>query len=363
MSDVTNADIYLICGSGGVGKTTVSAALGLKLAGEGLKTAVLTVDPAKRLATSLGLDSIGDEPQKIANGGKSGGALFAMMLDTKRTFDRLVERHAPNAAARDRIFNNKVYQHLSGMLAGSQEYMAMERLLEIVKLGAYDAIVVDTPPMQNAMEFLEAPDRMRRMIGDSMLHLLIKPSLAVSKVGFKIFEKGAQQILKIMDRIVGFAFLQDISEMLIAFQDMLVGFDERATAVHALIKAPGTRFIVVCAPQENALAETKNFAERLKGMGCRLNKIIANRVYPGTALSKDKIETDEKKLVKLCGTDVARLLVDNYREHLPLIKKDLKLCDGMAQIVGLENLVTVPLFLSDVHDVTGLKEIAKRLAI
>lgn len=350
-----NTQTYLICGSGGVGKTTVSAALGLKFAEAGLKSIVLTIDPAKRLASSLGLKELTDTPKKIQTGSHATGEMWAMMLDTKRTFDRIVERYAPNPQTRERIYNNKIYKHLSQMLAGSQEYMAMERLYEIWQQDAYDVIVVDTPPMQNAVDFLEAPDKLSNMISNSMLHLLLKPSIALGKAGFKLFEKGSQQILKIFDRVVGFAFLQDISEMLIAFQDLLGGFNSRAVEVKALLQNPATHFMAVCTTSVHSVSETEGFSEKLGELGYHLKKIVVNRVYPGKALSKDKLVNDRKALAKIFDPDEADLLLSNYQRHLPLIRRDNKMILRLSEVLGREHVTTVPLFLSDIHDVKGLK--------
>jgi anion-transporting ArsA/GET3 family ATPase len=225
--------------------------------------------------------------------------MWAMMLDTKRTFDRIVERYAPDPATRERIYNNKIYKHLSQMLAGSQEYMAMERLYEIWQQDAYDVIVVDTPPMQNAVDFLDAPDRLSNMISNSMLHLLLKPSITLGKAGFKFLEKGSQQILKIFDRIVGFAFLQDISEMLIAFQELLGGFNSRAVEVKALLQSPATHFMAVCTTNANSVSETEGFSKKLGELGYHLKKIVVNRICPGKALSKDRLASDHKVLLKI----------------------------------------------------------------
>lgn len=357
-----NTQIYLICGSGGVGKTTVSAALGLKFAEEGLKAIVLTIDPAKRLASSLGLKELTDTPKKIKTG-SHGGEMWAMMLDTKRTFDRIVERYAPDPATRERIYNNKIYKHLSQMLAGSQEYMAMERLYEIWQQDAYDVIVVDTPPMQNAVDFLEAPDKLSNMISNSMLHLLLKPSITLGKAGFKFFEKGSQQILKIFDRVVGFAFLQDISEMLIAFQELLGGFNSRAVEVKALLQNPATHFMAVCTTNANSVNETEGFSKKLNELGYHLKKIIVNRVYPGKALSKDKLVHDHKMLAKIFENGEADLLSHNYERHLRLIRRDNKMITRLAEVLERDHVTTVPLFLSDIHDVKGLKLLTEHLAV
>lgn len=358
-----NTKIYLACGSGGVGKTTMSAAMGLRFASAGAKVIVLTIDPARRLATSLGLKELNDTPKKItlAPHVKATGEMWAMMLDTKRTFDRIVEKYAPNPQTIERIFNNKIYMHLSQMLAGSQEYMAMERLYEIWQEGIYDVIVVDTPPMQSAVEFLEAPDKLSNMISNSMLHLLLKPAIAMGKTGFKLFEKGTQQILKVFDRVIGFAFLQDISEMLIAFQDLLSGFESRARQVRELLQHDETHFLAVCTTEPNSVAETEQFAERLKQMNYILGKIIVNRTHPGRAMTREKINSDQKVLAKFFGKEDAEVLTENYHKYLPLIRRDIKMLARLTELSGEDHITAVPLFLSDIHDVKSLADIAKYL--
>lgn len=360
---MTTPQIFLICGSGGVGKTTVAASLGLRLAGSGKKVIVLTVDPAKRLATSLGLENLGDEAKRITSPGlsKASGEMWAMMLDTKRTFDRLVERYAPNEASRAKIFNNKIYQHLSGMLAGTQEYMAMERLYEVVQQNRYDTIIVDTPPMQNAKDFLSAPQRMMDMVNNSMLHLLIKPAMAVGKTGFRFFEKGSQQILKVFDRITGFAFLQDISEMLIAFQALLGGFEKRASDVRELLSKNQCHFVVVCTTQDNSIREVKDFASKAAQLDNEVWAIVANRVYTGPVPTSDKIKEHRGSLKKVFSPAETDILIKNYQRFSPLIKRDRKVLDQMKSWVSEGQLVSIPLFFSDVHDVQGLMRVGENL--
>lgn len=357
-------EILLICGSGGVGKTTLSASLGLKRALAGKRAIVLTIDPAKRLASSLGLSELSDEPRRIDlsdYGAANGGQMWAMMLDTKRTFDRIIEKYAVKKETRDKILRNKIYQHLSNMLAGTQEYMAMERLYEIAQAEAYDVIVVDTPPMQNARDFLVAPERMMNMISNSMLHLLVKPSLALGKSGLKFFEKGSKVILKIFDRITGFAFLQDISEMLVAFQGLLGGFEGRAAQVRELLQGEVCRFITVCTSQENSIAETIEFHSQLKSFGYRAGRVVVNRVYAGPALTNERVDADRRALEQIVTREQAAILTNNYRNHLPLICRDKKSLELLAEVVGASEITTIPLFYSDVHDVQGLNRIARIL--
>lgn len=361
---VRNCQIYLMCGSGGVGKTTLSAALALKFAVQGYKTIVLTIDPAKRLANSLGLKQLGDTPQHIdlPRSLKAQGELHAMMLDTKRTFDRIVEKYSPKQATAEKIFANKVYQHLSQMLAGSQEYMAMERLYEIWQQSAYERIIIDTPPMQNAVEFLEAPKRMNDMISNSMLHLLLKPSMMLGRRGLKLFERGSQHILKIFDRIIGFAFLQDISEMLIAFQDLIGGFQSRANDVKKLLGSAQTRFVAVCTTHAHSVAETKTFKERLTLDGYSLFAVLANRIHSGPALSPAQMEHDKKKLLQTLSPSDTDTLTDNYTRHLPLIKRDEYRLKQLTDIASTAPVTALPLFDSDIHDLAGLAKIGEFLS-
>ncbi|OVE81965.1 hypothetical protein BVY03_01565 [bacterium K02(2017)] len=355
--------IYLICGNGGVGKTTVSAALGLKFAQQNKKAIVLTIDPAKRLADSLGIKGLSDEPQKISfsKTKKNQGELWAMMLDTKRTFDRLIEKYAPSAEAKQRIINNKLYQHMSQMLAGTQEYMAMERLYEIYKQNTFDVIIVDTPPMQNAVDFLAAPQKMMNMINNSMLHLLLKPTLSIGKSGFKLFERGSRQILKVFDRITGFAFLQDLSEMAIAFKDLLSGFETRATQVNQLLKREGTSFVIVCTTNQNSINEVDSFYKQLKENKYDLSGIIANRVYHANQHKLEINPEAEKQLNNLYSKQETEILINNYKKYIPLIKRDKKQIKILNEIIGSDMTQTIPLYLTDVHDLKTLGVIAQEI--
>lgn len=343
-----------------MGKTTLSAALGLKFALEGKKIIVLTIDPAKRLATALGLEHLTDEPKKIKipTSGKK-GEMWAMMLDTKRTFDRIVEKYAPSDDAKKRIYQNKLYQHMSQMLAGTQEYMAMERLFEIHQQNHYEAIIVDTPPMQNALDFLRAPQKMMNMINNSMLHLLLKPTLGLGKSSLKFLEKGSHQILKIFDRITGFAFMQDISEMLIAFQQLLGGFQSRANQVNELLSHPQSQFLAVCTTHDNSILELENFHNQLTENQYNLGHIIVNRVYDGTVFKPADMKSLYKKLCAKITKSEADLLMENYKNFLPLIKRDKKSIQHIRKIDKQSDVITVPLFLSDVHDLSGLKQMAQ----
>lgn len=350
------SEIIIACGSGGVGKTTISASIALKKALEGKKAVVLTIDPAKRLATSLGISSLDDMPKKVPLA-KAKGELYAMMLDTKKTFDRLVERYSPNEETKERILNNKLYNHVSDMMAGTQEYMAMERLHEIDQSQEYDCIVIDTPPMQNAMDFFAAPEKMRNMINNSMLHLLLKPSLKFSKVSLNLFERGTQAILKVFDRVAGFAFLQDISEMLIAFKDLLDGFEKRASEVKVIFERKQTHFTLVCSTQSHSQSEAENFANFLKDQNLNLSEVIVNRICPGPALSDKELN----ELIKQKPSKTLETLILNYQSYLPQIRHDEEILKKLTKQLPQTKITSVPLMPEDVCHLNALQKISAHL--
>ncbi|MBI4411028.1 MAG: ArsA family ATPase [Deltaproteobacteria bacterium] len=353
--------LILVCGSGGVGKTTMAAALALKGAALGLKTIVLTIDPAKRLATSLGLDRLSDEPKRINAKkladlfGTPDPACFAMMLDTKHTFDQLVAKYAPSKEIEQKILNNKIYRHLSDMIAGSQEYMAMEKLYELATEEKYDLIVIDTPPTTHAIDFLEAPQKMIDAIGHSMIHLLLKPAMLAGKSGLKLFEKGSQMILKIFDRITGFAFLQDISEMLISFQELLGGFQGRAEDVRKILTQDETGFVLVSACEEKSVREAQFFSERLAALGLPLSGVILNRVHPLYRIASDDREENQRELAARVGTKLTAKMADCFDRFEPIARRDDNYRKELKHDLTEKQFLTIiPLFESDIHSLEGL---------
>jgi len=238
---LADREIIVCVGCGGAGKTTVAAALALEAARRGRKALVLTIDPARRLADALGVESLGNRPQAIpretldALDVPQPGNLSAVMLDMKRTFDDLVERFAESAEVRNRIFENSIYQHVSNALAGSVEYSAMEKVFELHESGAFDLIVVDTPPAQHALEFLDS----------RLVKMLIHPAFAAGRFGFRLFHLGTQRVLRVLERITGIRFLEDLSEFLIAFDAMAIGFRDRAHRVQSLLLGPESTFVLV----------------------------------------------------------------------------------------------------------------------
>lgn len=360
--------LLLVCGSGGVGKTTLSASLALKAAILGKKVIVLTIDPAKRLATSLGLEELTSEPKRIDPKKIKGLAqienleLYAMMLDTKRTFDQLVIKYAPSKEAQEKILNNKIYHHLSNMIAGSQEYMAMEKLYEFSKENAYDLIVIDTPPTTHAIDFLHAPQKMIDALSHSMIHILLKPAILMGKGGFKIFDKGSKFILKIFDRITGFAFLQDISEMLLAFQSLLGGFQNRAGEVKEILTAPQTAFALVATGEKKSIQESQFFVKTLDELKLPLSGVILNRIHPYYPIKPDQQEEDLKTLNSLVGTQTSQKMIEDFNNFQIVAKRELKLKKEITEHLekGIP-IATIPLFESDIHDLKGLYELGKYL--
>lgn len=361
---LTHKKLIVVCGSGGVGKTTTAATLALKGALAGRKTIVLTIDPARRLATSLGLSQIASEPKRIPVSlleevsGVAGAQMYAMMLDPKSTFDTLVIKHSPSKAVEKKILGNKIYQHLSNMIAGSQEYMAMEKLYEIVSENRYDLIVIDTPPTIHAIDFLEAPERMIEALSNSMIHLLLKPAMFVGKSSLKFLEKGTKLILKVFDRITGFAFLQDISEMLISFQGLLGGFTSRAAEVRKILTDDGTAFVLVTACEEKSVREAELFTQKLRGMDLPLEGIVINRVKPLYTVPKADREGLVEKLARSVGKNAAEKMQAVFENYLKEARRDQAFKQEIASMLTKDQFVApVPLRTQDIHDLKGLYDL------
>jgi anion-transporting ArsA/GET3 family ATPase len=344
----------LICaGSGGVGKTTTSAAIALGLAARGERVAVLTIDPARRLAESLGLEELGNEARRVdpdrftAARVSVQGELWAMMLDAKRTFDGLVERYAADAAARDRLLGNRIYQEVSNAVSGSQEYMAMEKLYELDAEGRYDVLVLDTPPTRNALDFLDAPSRLSRFIDSRAIGALVRP-------GGRLLGRGSRLLFLAMKRITGVDVMEDISEFFGAFADMAEGFRERAKRVNALLSAPETAFLLVTTPQRDAVDEAIYFRRRLAERRMPFAGVVMNRVHPAPAGPNGEVE--RAALDELLGAELAVKAARNLEDVRRLAAGDSESIARLAGELDGAPIVRVPHLEDDVHDIGGLAD-------
>ncbi|MCZ4123949.1 ArsA family ATPase [Streptomyces sp. H39-S7] len=271
--------IIVCCGSGGVGKTTTAAALGVRAAERGRKAVVLTIDPARRLAQSMGLTELDNTPRPVTGIDESaGGTLHAMMLDMKRTFDEVVMQHSDPERARA-ILDNPFYQSLSAGFAGTQEYMAMEKLGQLRALDAWDLIIVDTPPSRSALDFLDAPQRLGSFLDGKFIKLLMAPAKVGGRAGMKFLNVGMSMMTGVLSKVMGTHLLGDVQTFIAAMDTMFGGFRKRADATYKLLQAPGTAFLVVAAPERDALREAAYFVERLAAEDMPLAGLVLNRVH------------------------------------------------------------------------------------
>jgi len=357
-------DICICAGSGGVGKTTTSAAIAAGMAARGLKVCVLTIDPAKRLADSLGLKELGNEAKQVdpslfaQQGVEVKGELWAMMLDAKATFDELVARQAPDEEARDRVLNNRIYQQISSALAGSQEYMAMEKLFELHSEGQFDLLVLDTPPTRNALDFLDAPKRLTQFIEGRSLRVFMKPTGLAAKVA----GRGASVALSVFKRIVGFDLLADLAEFFNAFSGMVDGFQARAKRVNSLLADPHTCFLVVCGPQGEPVDEAVYFHRKLVEAKLPFGGVIVNKVhYPAEELGDGDGELETALTEKLGDAELAARVAENFADYQALAERDARNIKRLARELRTRGVIRVPILDEDVHDLAGLAEINRYL--
>jgi anion-transporting ArsA/GET3 family ATPase len=375
-------EIVVACGPGGVGKTTTAAASALMAAiNHGSKVLVLTVDPAKRLANALGLDGIGNTEHRVpdsaftAAGVKPRGELWAAMLDTKESWDSLIRQHAPDEQTRDEILANPLYQNIAGRFVQSHDYIAMERLYEIHSAGEYDLIVVDTPPTRNALDFLDAPERLADFFSSRLLRWLIVPYRS------KLINVATKPFYQISDRILGTEFMGDISEFFILFQTMYDGFVERSKAVGRLLSDRRTTFVVVSTLEATPLREAEFFAEQLTERKLHLGAIVLNKVLPdylqgraGTKVAeamKDRAEDLAAELSPVLTksgrglgdpAQIARVLTEVADSYLNFQVVALREMEERASLaVAPEVLATVPFFDTDIYDLSGLLRLGEQI--
>lgn len=364
--------IIVCTGSGGVGKTTTAAALAIRAAERGRKVCVLTIDPAKRLAQAMGLSGLDNSPRPVT--GVSNGSLEAMMLDMKRTFDEVVEAHAdPERAAQ--ILNNPFYQALSSSFAGTQEYMAMEKLGQLRATadaeGTWDLIVVDTPPSRNALDFLDAPARLGSFLDGRFIRILSAPARGAGRGIGRIAAMGFGIFTGVLSKVLGTQVLADIGTFVAAIDTTFGGFRERADATYALLKDRGTAFIVVAAPERDALREASYFVERLRIDDMPLAGLVVNRMTQapqpteGHLLSPEAAAAAAQRLAELPSTPDTELTINLLRLHAANVgtaQRQEHLVERFTSAHPNVALTYVPALAQDVHDLEGLRTIGELVA-
>ena len=372
MNAVEGRKIICCVGSGGVGKTTTAAALALGAAMEGRRALVLTIDPARRLANSLGLKNLGNEatriePAHFAEAKLSPrGEMWAMMLDLKRTWDELVRRDARNPRQAEDILGNKIYQTLSTAMAGSLEYIAMEKVLELYSSGRFDVVVLDTPPTSNALDFLHAPDRVLDVLDNNAMRIVLGPMLKAGKLGLRLLAAPSGLVLRTLARFTGSDFLRDLAAFMMAFEGMYEGFKERAANVKALLASPQTGFVLVTSPNPLTTQEALFFHRALERDGIRTAAVVVNRVQrdPRRHGGPDNLAALEEALQLAQIKDVNRLaerLCETLTEQAILADLDRREIERLRDMLRGVPLFTVPRLRKDVHDLAGLWQIGEYL--
>jgi anion-transporting ArsA/GET3 family ATPase len=354
--------VVICAGSGGVGKTTTSAAIAMGLAAEGLRVCVVTIDPARRLADALGIEQLGSEPRRVDDARFQGhgiaikGELWAMMLDPKRTFDELIERLAPDEKTRDEILANRIYRELSSAVAGSQEFTAVAKLYDLDRSGEFDAIVLDTPPSRNALDFLDAPDRLTGFLEGRALRLFLAPS----GIAARVVGRGTSVVFSVLRRVTGVDLMEDLSVFFSALSGVLDGFRERAAGVKELLGDPATTFLIVTSPEREPVEEAIFFRGKLREAAMPFGALVVNRVHP---LAPDGDAVDEAALAAELGGDaaLARKVARTLREFRVLAHRDAAAVQRLRAAIGDQDPVLVPHLDGDVHDVEGLVAIHRHL--
>jgi anion-transporting ArsA/GET3 family ATPase len=344
---LTDHSVVVCCGSGGVGKTTVSAALGIAAARMGRRACVVTVDPARRLASALGVAGLANQP--VALTGDWSGELWAVVLDPKGTFDDLVRTHAGGERQAQTILENRIYKNLTGALSGTQEYMAMEKLHQLTSSGSYDLVIVDTPPSRNAVDFLDAPARLTRFLGHRLFQLLLMPTRAY----LRAVSVASQALLRTISKVAGSEMVDDAVAFFQAFEGMEEGFRRRAEEMQRTLAASTTAYVLVTAPRADTVAEALWFAERLDASSYQVDAVVANRVQPRFAPPGPPPPAPP-------GTALA-VLVDNLERTEERRRLDEAALAPMADQLPGVPILAVPVLENDVHDLVALGAIAASL--
>ena len=361
---LTNPDKHIIVctGSGGVGKTTTAAALGLRAAELGRNVCVLTIDPARRLAQAMGLNELDNTPRPVA--GISNGSLSAMMLDMKRTFDEVVESHSDPERA-EKILSNPFYQALSSSFAGTQEYMAMEKLGQLrADASQWDLIIVDTPPSRNALDFLDAPARLGSFLDGRLIRIITAPARGAGRGIGRLAALGFGIFTNVLSKLLGAQVLADVGNFVADIDTTFGGFRERADATYALLKDSGTEFIVVATPERDALREAAYFVERLNQDSMPLGGLILNRVQevPETGLTQDQLLAAAQKLTAEGSGPLTAALLELHAQRIEIKERQKHLSARFTAAHPDVAVQPIPAMPQDVHDLAGLREIGAALA-
>ncbi|NBH09885.1 AAA family ATPase [Amycolatopsis sp. SID8362] len=360
MLDDEESRVIVCCGSGGVGKTTTAAALALRAAERGRQTVVLTIDPARRLAQALGLRELGNHPKQVqVEGFEPKGELWAMMLDMRRTFDDMVRVHAGPERA-EQLLKNPFYQTISTSFSGTQEYMAMEKLGQLAATGDWDLIIVDTPPSRSALDFLDAPTRLSSALDGRMIRLLTGPAKAGGWGLRKVVNAGFSMFAKAVSTIIGGQLLTDASAFMQAFDSMFGGFRERARKTAELLRSSGTSFLVVAAPEPDALREASYFVERLSSESMPLAGLIANRTHPVLASLSGAEALAAAETLQ--NAPLAEAVLRLHADRVDLAAREERLLARFTRAHPEVALARVPALAGDVHDLDGLRDIGVKLA-
>ena len=339
--------IVVCAGAGGVGKTTTAAAIAMGMAERGLKVAVVTIDPARRLADSLGLEQLGNEPRRVE--GEFDGELWALMLDSKRTFDGLIERLAPDEATRDEILSNRIYQQLSSAVAGSQEFTAIAKLYELDQDGDYDLLVLDTPPSRNALDFLDAPGRLSGFFQGRAIKMFLRPT--------GLLGRGTGLVFGLLERLTGVDLLHDLSVFFRALGGMIDGFTERARRVGALLEDPGTTFLIVTAPRHDPVEEAIFFHRKLASAAMPFGGLVVNRLHRVPDLDGPP----SPALADELGANLAGRVERSAHELAALAARETDNLEHLRSRLGDPPTIVIPELDDDVHDVEGLALVRSHL--
>jgi anion-transporting ArsA/GET3 family ATPase len=361
--------VVVCCGAGGVGKTTTAAAIALRAAERGRRVVVLTIDPARRLAQSMGLHELDNVPRPVEDAdAAAGGRLDAMMLDMKRTFDEVIEQHATQEKAAQ-IFANPFYQAMSSSFAGTQEYMAMEKLGQLQAMAdadpeGWDLIVVDTPPSRSALDFLDAPARLGSFLDGRLIRLLSAPAKAGGRAYVRVVSAAVGSATGILTKLLGAQILRDVQSFVAALDTVFGGFRERASRTYELLQAPGTAFLVVAAPEPDALREASYFVERLAAERMPLAGLVLNRVHrsPAEELSASRALNAAEDLEESGGSDLVAALLRIHADLLLRRQRELTLASRFTAAFPRVPVIEVAARAQDVHDLAGLRGVGADLA-